>query len=233
MPALDPTPRRVVIFGDSQLASLAHFYLRHDSPHEVVAFTVDADYRRADTYEGLPLLPFEEITTHFPPGEFAMFLPVSFKRMSHLRREKYERARELGYPIISYVSSKATTWPDLDVGENCFIFEDNTIQPFVKIGNNCVLWSGNHIGHHTTIGDHVFITSQVVISGCCTIADHSFFGVNATVRDETEIGEATLVGMGALVTKDTEPYSIHLGAKGKIARKKSIDLDSISHKTGG
>ena len=225
--------KSIVIFGESQLASLAHFYLTHDSPHDVVAFTVDAAYRRADTYEGKPLVDFETITETYPPASCAMFLPISFKQMSYLRRRKYERAKELGYEIISYVSSKATTWPNLDIGENCFIFEDNTIQPYVKIGHNCVLWSGNHIGHHTTIGDHVFVTSQVVISGSCTVHDHAFFGVNATVRDETIIGEATLVGMGALITKDTEPYSIHLGAKGKVARGKSINLDSISHKSGG
>ena len=223
----------VIIFGDNQLASLAHFYLQHDSDYEVAAFTVDADYLRQDRFEGKPAVAFETVTEHYPPADYCMFLPVSFKRMSHLRRTKYEAAKEKGYDIISYVSSKATTWPDLDVGENCFIFEDNTIQPYVKIGNNCVLWSGNHIGHHTTIGDHVFVTSQVVISGACTVHDHAFFGVNATVRDETVIGEATLVGMGALITKDTEPYSIHLGAKGKVARGRSVDLDSISHKTGG
>lgn len=229
----EQTARKVVIFGESQLASLAHFYLIHDSPHEVAAFTVDADYRKSETFEKLPLVDFETVQEAYPPADYAMFLPVSFKRMSHLRRQKYEAAKEKGYGIISYVSSKATTWPDLDVGENCFIFEDNTIQPYVKIGDNCVLWSGNHIGHHTTIGDHVFVTSQVVISGACTINDHAFFGVNATIRDETVIGEATLVGMGALITRDTEPYSIHLGAKGKIARGKSVDLDSISHKSEG
>ena len=28
---------KVVVFGQSQWAELAHFYLTHDSPHEVVA----------------------------------------------------------------------------------------------------------------------------------------------------------------------------------------------------
>lgn len=77
-----------------------------------------------------------------------------------------------------HVSSR----PDLKIGENCFIFEDNTIQPFVTIGDNRVLWSGNHVGHNPTVGDHVFVTSQVVISGACTIGDNSFLGVNATIR---------------------------------------------------
>jgi len=225
--------KKIVIFGESQLASLAHFYFKQDSPHEVVAFTVDKEYLKNDSFENLPLVAFEDVEKEFPPSRFSMFLPISFKQMSHFRREKYEIAKEKGYELVSYVSSKATTWPDLDIGDNCFIFEDNTIQPYVKIGNNCVLWSGNHIGHHTTIKDHVFITSHVVISGACRIENHSFIGVNATIRDETVIAEATLVGMGANITKDTKPGEIHLGQSSKLMNKKSIDLDSISHKSKG
>ena len=228
-----PPDRPVVVFGASQLASLAHFYLIHDSPHEVAAFTVDEAYLTTDSFEGKPLVAFDTLAEHYPPEQYYLFCPISFKRMSHFRRERYEAGKRMGYTFISYVSSKATTWPDLEVGENCFIFEDNTIQPYVRIGNNCVLWSGNHIGHHTIIGNHVFITSQVVISGACTIRDHAFFGVNATVRDETIVARETLVGMGALITRDTEPQSVHLGAKGKVARTKSTDLDSISHKSQG
>ncbi|GAA0871318.1 acetyltransferase [Gangjinia marincola] len=229
----DTSQKKIVIFGESQLASLAHFYFKHDSSHEVVAFSVDKAYRKSDQFENLPLVDFETVQEHYPPSEYYMFLPISFKRMSHLRREKFEAAKEKGYSLVSYVSSKATTWPGLDIGENCFIFEDNNIQPYVKIGDNCILWSGNHIGHHTVIKNHVFITSHVVISGACTIEDHAFFGVNATIRDETMIAEATLVGMGAIITKDTEPYQIILGARSTVMPKKSMDLDSISHKSNG
>lgn len=224
---------KVVIFGESQLASLAHYYLTHDSDYDVAAFTVDAEYKTADMFEGQPLVPFEEVKTLYSPENYSMFLPISFKRMSHLRREKYEAAKKMGYHLISYVSSKATIWPDLDIGDNCFIFEGNNIQPYVKIGNNCVLWSGNHIGHHTVIKDHVFVTSHVVISGACTIDDHAFFGVNATIRDETHIAEATLIGMGANIVKDTKPNEVYLGAKATKYHKESLELDSLSHKSEG
>ena len=231
-------PRRVVCFGESQLASLAHFYLTHDSPHEVVAFCVDADYRTADIFEGKPLVAFETVAERYPPSEYLMFLPISFKRMSRFRRERFEAAKALGYDCLSYVSSRATVYDvdapgGLDIGENCFVFEDNTIQPYVRIGDNCVLWSGNHVGHHTEIGNHVFLTSQVVISGACTVGDHAFFGVNATVRDETDVGHDSLVGMGAIITKDTEPYSVWLGAKPYRLPRRSDQLDSLSHKTSG
>lgn len=220
----------VVVFGNGEMASLAHFYFQHDSDLEVVAFTVDREYKKEDKFEGIQVVDFEEVAEKFPPDKYYMFVPISFTKMNHLRREKFEAVKELGYTCTNYVSSKATTWPDLNIGENNFIFEDNTIQPFVEIGDNCVLWSGNHIGHHSVIGDHVFITSHVVISGHCEIKDHAMLGVNATIREQTIIEEATLVGMGANIIKDTEAETIHLGAKSTLYHKKSRDLDKILHK---
>lgn len=229
---------RVVVFGNSALAALAHLYLEHDSPHEVVAFTVDGDQLpdgprgEGETYRGLPLVPFEALERHYPAGEYKLFIPISFQKMSHVRADKYRQAKERGYEFVSYVSSKATVWPGFVPGENCFIFEDNTIQPFVTIGNNCVLWSGNHIAHHTVIKDHVFITSQVAISSGCLVEEHCFFGVNSTVRDETIVGRETLVGAGALILSDTEPYAVYQGeGTAPVAGFRSDELMRIAHRS--
>jgi sugar O-acyltransferase (sialic acid O-acetyltransferase NeuD family) len=223
----------VVVFGTSQWADLAHFYLSHDSPHEVVAFTVDREYLDRDEHLGLPVVPFDAVSDHYLPTEFSMFIPISFKRMNHLRAERYLAAKEMGYELISYVSSKATTFADFQCGDNCFIFEDNTIQPFVTIGNDIVMWSGNHIGHHSTIGDHVMVTSHVVISGACTVEDYCFFGVNSTVRDETVIAHDTLVGMGVAILKDTEPYDVYKAVGAQPAGFRSDEMRSLSHKSTG
>ena len=224
---------KVVVFGVGQWAELAHFYLTHDSPHDVVAFTLDAEYIENPQYKGLPVVPYDEVEQHYSPSEFKMFIPMSFKRMNHVRADKYYDARKRGYELISYVSSKATTFPGFECGDNCFIFEDNTIQPFVKIGNDVVMWSGNHIGHHTVIKDHVMITSHVVISGSCTIEPFCFLGVNATVRDETVIARETLVGMGVTILKDTKEFEVYKAAGTQPATFRSDEIRSLSHKSKG
>ena len=224
---------KIVVFGVSQWAELAHFYFTHDSEHEVAGFTVDRDYLQEDSFKGLPVVAFEEVEQHFPPADFQMFIPISFKKMNHARAEKYAAAKEKGYTLASYVSSRATTFPDFECGDNCFIFEDNTIQPFVKIGSDVVMWSGNHVGHHSVIEDHVMITSHVVISGCCTIGAYSFFGVNSTVRDETVIGNDTLVGMGVTIAKDTQPFEVYRDEAAEPTRIRSDRLRSLSHKSKG
>jgi len=215
---------RVVVFGVGRIAELAHFYLEHDSPHQVVGFAVDGEYLTDRQFRGLPVAAFEEVADTFPPDAAEMLIPISFRRMNHVRADRVAAAKEAGYHLISYVSSKATVFPDFHCGENCFILEDNTIQPFVEIGDDVILWSGNHIGHHSVIGDHVMVTSQVVISGGCTIEPHCFLGVNSTIRDEATIGRETLVGAGVTILRDTEPYSVYRAPDPKLARRRSDEL---------
>ena len=224
---------KVVIFGASQWAELAHFYLTHDSPHDIVGFTLDRDYLQESEFKGLPIVPFEELEQHFAPAEFKLFIPISFKRMNHARADKYYDARRRGYQLISYISSRATVFPGFECGDNCFILEDNTIQPFVKIGSNVVLWSGNHIGHHSVIKDHVMITSQVVISGACTIEEYCFLGVNSTVRDETVIARETLIGMDVTILKDTSEFQVYKARGSEPAGFRSDEIRSLSHKSKG
>jgi sugar O-acyltransferase (sialic acid O-acetyltransferase NeuD family) len=216
----------VVIFGVKDFASLAHFYLKHDSPHKVVAFTVHREYLPAPAeFEGLPVIPFEEIQDHFPPEQVSAFAPLSHRKMNRLREGVYNELRAKGYPLISYVSSRATLFPGTPIGNNCFILEDNTIQPFVTIGDNTVIWSGNHIGHHSVIASHVFITSHVVISGHCHIGEYCFLGVNATLKDQITLAEGTLIGMGANITKSTEPWSLYKADATKASKISSADID--------
>jgi sugar O-acyltransferase (sialic acid O-acetyltransferase NeuD family) len=216
----------VVIFGTRDFASLAHFYLRHDSPHNVVAFTVHRQYMPGSgEFEGLPVVAFEELELRFPPDRVSAFAPLSHRRMNRLREEIYLAFKSKGYRFVSYVSSRATRFPNNRIGENCFILEDNTIQPFASIGDNVVLWSGNHIGHHTTIHDHVFVTSHAVISGHCVIGAHSFLGVNCTIKDQVTLAEGTLVGMGAMVGRNTEPWTIYKADATRASKVSSADID--------
>jgi len=206
---------KVVIFGILDTAELAHYYLQNDSEHEVVAFTVSREYLQDTTFKGLPVVPFEDILELYPPDEFHLFAPMTAQKMNTLRERIYNEGKAKGYQFISYISSKATVCGN-EIGENCFILEDNTIQPFTTIGNNVILWSGNHIGHHGVIKDHVFFTSHVVMSGHCVIESNCFFGVNATIRDYSTIGKGTLLAMGACLTKqETDEWGVYVGSPAK------------------
>ena len=120
----------LLIFGIGDIAQLAHHYFNTDSEYEVIAFTVDAAYLTDKSFCDLPVVAFEEINNRYSPEECEFFIALSYTKLNELRKEKYLAVKALGYQITSYVSSHATILNDGQIGENCFILEDNTIQQF-------------------------------------------------------------------------------------------------------
>lgn len=214
----------VVIFGSGDFARIASVYLDEDSPHRVVAFTVNEEYIDERELLGRPVVPFESLKEEYPSDQFAMLVAVGFSRVNRARAAVYEECKARGYELVSYISSDATAWSSLEVGDNTFIFENNVIQPFVSIGSNTVLWSGNHIGHDTSIGDHCFIASHAVISGNVKIGDYCFVGVNATFRDGVEVADRCVVGAGALIMEDTVEGGVYAVRGTEPREKRSWDL---------
>ena len=219
--------KQLLIFGTGAIGELAHHYFSVDSNYTVVGFTVDADHITSPTFCGLPVVSFEESATHFPPSETELFVAVSYAKLNEVRRQKVAAAKEYGFRLASYVSSRASVASTFVPGENCFILEDNTIQPFAKIGDNVTLWSGNHIGHHSVIGNHCFVASHVVISGGVTIGESCFIGVNATVRDHVSIGARCVIGAGALILADAEAGGVYLGSSTDRSKVPSSRLRGI------
>jgi sugar O-acyltransferase (sialic acid O-acetyltransferase NeuD family) len=213
--------KKLILFGEGLYTEIAHQYFNDDSEYEVVCFTKDDDYITSDTYLGLPMVPFSRIAELYPPNDYDMHIAISYTNLNHLRERVFYEAKEKGYTLPSYISSKSSIMTKYPIGENCFIFEDNTVQPFVKIEDNVILWSGNHIGHHSTIKSHNFIASHVVVSGQCTVESHCFIGVNSTIGHMVTIAEETLVGAGASITKSTEKGAVYVPPR-------SVKLDKPS-----
>lgn len=193
---------KVVIFGTGTFSDVVKYYLENDNRYEVVAFTSSDEEMKS--YEGLPHVSFRDVKTKYPPSEYSMYIAVGYRKMNSFRERFYNEAKELGYTLITYIHPNVVRWPNVKFGDNCFIFEDNTIQPFVSIGNNVILWSGNHIGHHASVGDHTFISSHVVVSGQVKIGKNCFIGVNTSIRDGIEIADRNLIGAGAIIMKTTK-----------------------------
>lgn len=215
---------KIIIFGTGDIAQIAYYYLDIDSEHEVVAFTVDKAYISGDVFEGKPIIAFEELTKLYPPSDYKMFIALSYSNLNKVREAKYHEAKAKGYELISYVSSKCSYMSPFECGDNCFIFEDNTIQSFVKIGNNVILWSGNHIGHHSVLHDHLFISSHVVVSGHCTISSNTFIGVNSTIGHQVTIATENIIGAGSIITKSTEHGDVYVPARSVKLEKKSNQI---------
>jgi sugar O-acyltransferase (sialic acid O-acetyltransferase NeuD family) len=215
---------KLVLIGDSAFAEVAYEYFTHDSPYDVVGFAVEQAYITKSSLFGVPVVPFEKVEEVFNPETHSFYASLVYTQHNELRTRLYLAAKAKGYRPASYISSHNTfIWRNVNLGEHCFIFENNVIQPFVSIGSNVVLWSGNHIGHHSSVGDHTFISSHVVVSGFCSIGQSCFLGVNSTLADRITVGERCIVGAGATVLADVPDNKVAVG----LWRKRQASEDEV------
>jgi sugar O-acyltransferase (sialic acid O-acetyltransferase NeuD family) len=219
--------RKLIIVGDSSFAEIAYEYFTHDSSYSVEAFSVERPYLKQTELFGLPIVPFDELREHYHPNKYDVYIAIVYTQLNRLRTRLYMQAKQWGYHMASYVSSQAFVWPNVKLGNHCFIFENNVVQPFVQMGNNIILWSGNHIGHHSIIQDNCFISSHVVISGHCNIGKNCFFGVNSTVANQVTIQEDCVLGAGSLIMRDTLAHAVYKGNASKPAEVNSFDIFKV------
>ncbi len=218
---------KVVIFGMGDLAQIGHLFLSEDPSYEVVAFTVDREYIKSNTFCGLPVIPFENIEEYYSTRDFKLFILIGYSKINKVREQKFLEAKRKGYNCITYIHPKATIASNVKIGENCFIFEDNTIQPFVTIEDNCIIWSRSHIGHHSIIRKNCFIAPCVAIAGHCEIGENTFIGINATFRDHIKIGKSNVIGAGTIIMQNTEDNQVFIANQTKPANKKSNELKNL------
>ena len=216
--------KKLIIFGITELAQLAHFYFTHDSDYEVVAFALNRDYIQSDTFLDLPVVAFENVEDLYSTQSHFMYIAIGYTNLSEMRRQKYYEAKDKGYTLASYVSSKSTTWPGLKVGDNTFIMEDNTIMPFCEIGSNILIFVNNILSHHTVFKDHITITSHCAIGGNSVCEEQSFFGLNCTTRSNLNIGKGSIIGAAANVLNHVDDYAVMLGNPAKKIDKDSREI---------
>lgn len=217
--------KKLVICGMGETGRLAYQYFKHDSLYEVVAFAVNKEYLKSSTFFDLPVIALEEMHQNYGPENNEVFVAMGSGHLNCDRQRVYEYVKTQGYKCANYISSKAFVWPDVEVGDNCFILENNVLQSGVKVGNNVVLWSGNHVGHLSHIADHCFVSSHVVISGNSLIGKNCFIGVNSAIADNVKIADDNYIGLGSVVNKSTEENSVYTG---NPAIKSSVSAKRLS-----
>ena len=120
--------KKLIIYGAGETARVAYEYFTEDSPYRVAAFTAERKFIKKKSIHGLPVVPFETVTTQYPPNIYDMFVAISYTQRNGVRAKYYALAKKKHYALASYISSRACVWRTATVGDNCFILENNVIQ---------------------------------------------------------------------------------------------------------
>ncbi len=219
-----PAPRRkpIFIFGTGRGADTARRYFGNESGYDIAGYVVDREFLRETTFHGRPVIASEELLTRFPPGEVMAFVPLGPARMNIVRRDKYLQLKSHGYRFVSYVHPSNQIRAGCQIGENCFILENQSINLDVAIGDNVVMWSGCQIGDRSRIGDHVFMASHVVVNGDVEVGETSYLGSNCTIGHGVRIGRQSFIGANALIAQNTRDQAVHV-----VEPTPALEIDSV------
>jgi len=217
-----PSNKKLVIYGSGSFAKLMHYYFSIDSQYEVVAFTVNNSFLIGNAYCGLPLVTFEKIEDVYPATDFLMFVAIGYKNMRN-RKILFENAKNKGYKLVNYISSKAIIYPNLSIGENNVVMADVNIEPFVSVSKNNIFWSKTLICHDGCIGNHNYFAPNSIVSGNVIIEDLCFFGTKCSIIDNLTIRNESFLVAGSVLLKDTKPHTRYFGNPAKPFSKTHED----------
>lgn len=207
----------LVVFGAGQIADVARYYIDSVAQHRIIAFTVDGSHLKEDSFAGRPLVPWEELERHYPPGQVKLLGPLSFRKLNAFRRQRHLEGKARGYEFASFVHP-ASHVHAARIGENCFILENCTLQPFSEIGDGVMIWSSTHVGHHARIGDNCFLSTHVGVSSNVVLGEECFLAGKASVDYGRTVGARSFLGPAAVVLEDLPAESVVLGANSPVAR---------------
>ena len=207
------------IYGNGEMANMAHFYFKKDKFINPKAFIVDDFFIKNEYFNNLPIIPYSEYLNKKFYLNSKIHVALSYKNLNKNRENVFNKLLKVGCIFESFVHSSNSFDQKSQIGKNCFILENQTIQPFVKISDNVILWSCNHLGHNSFIDSHTYISSHVVISGFCKIGKRCFFGVNSSLADFVDVGNDCFISMGSSVSRKLPNDSFVINSKSTIYDK--------------
>ena len=210
--------KNLIIYGDSSYAEMIAHYFQTDSEYQVVAFSVDKDYKTREEIDGLPVVDLENIEDHFSPKDHYIFAAIGYKSV-RTHKLLFEKIAGLSFPVASYISSKAIVDSSCKIAVNCLILPGVILEPDTIIEANCFINSGAIVCHHTLIEAHSILAAGSLIGGHTTIGESSLIGFNATVAELLHVANETLLGAGSLLLQNTDKHTMYVGTPAKAVRK--------------
>ena len=208
--AREDRSRKILIFGTGTGADTARRYFELDSPHQVAGHVVDREFLTAPAFNGRPVVAVDDAIKTFPPDDVLAFVPLGSARMNMLRAEKYRLLKSMGYRFATYVHASNRLEGRCQIGENCFILENQSVNFDAAIGNNVVIWSGCQVGDRSRIGDHAFLAAHVVLNGDVTIGEYAYLGSNCNISNGVHVATQSFIGANALITQNTRERAVHV-----------------------
>lgn len=204
-----------LIVGNSVYASMLNEYLKDESEIKVVGFTVEREYIEHDVFEGLQVIPYEDIEECYSPEEVVLYMGVGYSQMNGVKERLFQIYKKKGYHFGTYKHPSAVVAKGTVLGEGNVFFEGSIVQKGCRIGNGNVFFARTLIAHNCSVGDFNSF-SFASLAGNVTINNRCFIGMGSVIGEKLTLDDRVFVGANTYVNQNIEKGRVIMGEKGKL-----------------
>ena len=213
----------IIIIGNYIAAEIMYGYFQADERYKVVCFSVDEEYITEEEKFGLKIINLKKLKENYNPKDYKIIIGVGYNNINQNRENIFNRVKEMGYEIETYIHPSAVVNETASIGEGSMILSNSVVEPFVKVGENSIIWSNCTLAHHSEVESHCWIASNSILSGQAKIKHNTFIGVNCTIVNEVIVERMNIIGAGSLITKNTNEQEVYLSRSAEKHRFDSVN----------
>ncbi len=217
-----PMPKKTVIIGASPFGSLMRKYLEQDGKWQVVAYSVERQYIKSDEFDGLTLVPFEQLYETYRPEDCLLLNTLGYIQMNGVRKRLFETASMMGYRHLTYIHPTAVV--NSPLGEGCIVLENASIGYRNNIGEGCLFWMNTVIAHDCSIGNFTYWGPGATTCGNVEVGQRCFIGAGAVLRNRIKIADECVIGAGCYINRSVDkPGSVYRAPYPELSKKSALE----------
>lgn len=192
---------KLIINGTTQFSRSIANLIKRENAARIIAFTTKGSLIDEQTIDGIPIIPFEDLSESFDSNNCKVLNTIGYSKMNALREKVNKEIEQTGFRLYTFISNSASIYSDT-IGQGSIIMPDVYIGSNVKIGHSCIIDAKSSLTHDIIIEDNVYVASGVIIGGNVVVGKNSFIGLGSTIKNKVHIASFTLVGCGSNVIRN-------------------------------
>lgn len=214
----------LIIVGTNTTADLATEFIKSHNLFNIIGFSVNSEYFKKDTYNGLPVYKLESLSEELKHTPFKIFVAMLWNHLNRERRNVYEYCKTQGYSFANLISPTSIIRGTIE-GDNCWINDYVIIQDSAIVKSNVMIMAYSLVGSRVIINEHCFLGARSLIAGNSIVGEQSFIGLSSTVFDDTHIGKKCIVGACTSVKRNLPDYSRVITSADNVVIKQYSEND--------